>query len=889
MASCDPRVLKKGEDIIDRWFKKGGIIDLNLGKDSSKFFKQFYESTTGINFDNAHKPITYAQSKHLENRVKRLEKGFKKKTGKIAEMFFLSDEVVKRNYQAKKTFDYFVQQHDFFQGKRDEYQQTMNTIVHLLGEKARALGLMKGGKFKDMNQAHKELQKRYNEYQRIITEEGWGKAEDYWNNNLANLSKESQFKIFELADNALRHPDLVKKEEGTYGIFSDVVEHWQKISGGAGKSGLYGDLKNGLDAYIRAMNESNKLTNNKYSRVLEGLKRIREGLKKQPNYFPTEALNIIPTIRVIQESIYDRSWKSKDYDKLSDYVENIADEMGKQLKLSRHAREKKSKDKLRRSIDVVSMMDKYIRNVTMFNFAGHTTESLLKGVRRLSLLEGDEMKEQAKFYSKYLYDTHAALLGLNINSSMGRNLVRGITSWEFMSKLGLNIRSAARNATQSLQNIVYFGVSGTYNSFKYLQGEMGRIADGEAKKYGVYFASARELTNTLGLFPEVTTANVKGVGGKEKQVMTYKYDTKAQKFTNGLEELARKSGSLMRVVENKVNRQLTFKLAFALHHRYLSNNVGVMEQEVKNAIRTGQRRLKKGETVQSIVNEAVVNKSSAFAANSVKELHYEYSPFAKPKIMRGGVASVLTQFMTYGVNFYNYQYKIAREAKDSLLAGDWRSEQSFRLYRLGMLYSFLYGVLAPLTNTDIGNLVQHDTYERLKNFTDQMSEDPTIRKRAFFGKGPLIGTVGGPFISDVITLGNVFGFYDLLSNGEMSDSNLLGYLAGYEDYASKRKSEKVFDVVRVLNTQVARSAFVSLPRMWNGASFGTLAEIESGLFKDKLQQQRKLEYMYPLLKPFGVKKPKYAVKKGRKKKPQPKRNLVLESLESLSKTIGSYT
>ena len=56
----------------------------------------------------------------------------------------------------------------------------------------------------------------------------------------------------------------------------------------------------------------------------------------------------------------------------------------------------------------------------------------------------------------------------NIDATF-RALARGITSWQFISKLGLNLRSAARNATQSLQNYVYFGFKGWHNANKYLQ------------------------------------------------------------------------------------------------------------------------------------------------------------------------------------------------------------------------------------------------------------------------------------------------------------------------------------------------------------------------------------------------------------------------------------
>ena len=50
----------------------------------------------------------------------------------------------------------------------------------------------------------------------------------------------------------------------------------------------------------------------------------------------------------------------------------------------------------------------------------------------------------------------------------------------------------------------------------------------------------------------------------------------------------------------------------------------------------------------------------------------------------------------------------------------------------------------------------------LKNYRDAFqSDDPERRKDAFFGKGPIIGTAGGPTISDLITIGNLSGLYEL--------------------------------------------------------------------------------------------------------------------------------
>jgi hypothetical protein len=541
--------------------------------------------------------------------------------------------------------------------------------------------------------------------------------------------------------------------------------------------------------------------------------------------------------------------------------------------LSKHALEAKYGNRARHNKDVIGVLDNYIRNITMFNFAGTTSAKLLEGIRKLHTMSPKEAEHQAQFYIDYLYDTHATMMGLNIKSPFWRATTRNVTAWEFMSKLGLNVRGAFRNATQSLQNYVYFGAKGMRDSFAYLRTQnIGDLAQSEAKKHGVYFADARELTNTLGLFPDVATSKI-----NDKEVLTYKYDSASRKFTEGLEKFAATTAKPMRWVENKVNRQLTFKLAFALRHQQLNNNAGMIERDITKAIKAG--KLDKDTNVNDYVQNLITKRSSNFAANMVKELHYEYSGFAKPKILRTPAGSILGQFMTYSVNFWNYQHKIATKGKDSIVAGDWGSPEAFRLYRLGMLYSFLYGILSPLTNTDVGNLIQHDTYERYKNFADAFSEDEEQKRKAFFGKGPIIGTIGGPFVSDVVTMGNVFGLYDLMSNGDMDEHSWLGYLAGYQDYADSRDSDRVYDAVRTLNTEVARQAYVILPRMWNGAGIGTLAQIELGLFPNKEMKEKKAK----AAKAVGLPTPSYAEPKPVKKKRAKIKDPVLEALKNLSK------
>ena len=264
----------------------------------------------------------------------------------------------------------------------------------------------------------------------------------------------------------------------------------------------------------------------------------------------------------------------------------------------------------------------------------------------------------------------------------------------------------------------------------------------------------------------------------------------------------------------------------------------------------------------------------------VKELHYEYSPFAKPKALRTAPGAVLGQFSTYSINFFNYQRKIAKRGASDIVHGDWDSPEAWRLYRLGMLALAVEG-LSIATNSDFGNLIQNDTLSRIKQYTTLVTKDEAAKKRAFFGKGPILGTFGGPFIADLVTLGNVFGMYKLLLNFETGDTSMLGYLAGYHDYAGSRKDQKVYDVARLINTELARQFFVIGPRAYNGAGFGEIAQMQTGVYPSKFYKNIKAK----LLKSIGAPTPDYA-KTKEKKRAQMAEPDVGKALLSISKIAG---
>ena len=97
--------------------------------------------------------------------------------------------------------------------------------------------------------------------------------------------------------------------------------------------------------------------------------------------------------------------------------------------------------------------------------------------------------------------------------------------------------------------------------------------------------------------------------------------------------------------------------------------------------------------------------------------------------------------------------------------------------------------------------------------------------------------------------------------GMMKENDWMSYMAGYQDFAERTRDEKVFEYVRLLNTQLARTLYSTVPKMVNGTGLTTLIGSELGLYgssnlarqhKDLFKKARKLspkfadDYLTPL-------------------------------------------
>ena len=106
--------------------------------------------------------------------------------------------------------------------------------------------------------------------------------------------------------------------------------------------------------------------------------------------------------------------------------------------------------------------------------------------------------------------------------------------------------------------------------------KVNELLQKEMQRHGVFFAESRELSNAVGLFPDTEVSQVNG-----KDVLTWKYDSASEKVLSGMETTARVTGKAMSWVENNINRNSTFRVAFAQRHKQLNTHRG----DIQNFIR----------------------------------------------------------------------------------------------------------------------------------------------------------------------------------------------------------------------------------------------------------------------------------------------------------------
>ena len=498
------------------------------------------------------------------------------------------------------------------------------------------------------------------------------------------------------------------------------------------------------------------------------------------------------------------------------------------------------------SRNFVNSISNYIGDVNRFNFASfmdaHIVDSLTH-VEKVYKSKG-EAGEYAQSIVSFIEDMHMAVNGDATTSKNTRAMMKTLLGFEFISKLGFSPRTAARNFTQRLLDYVHWGPIQIKKSHDYLEkmtfeeGDYELYIEKALRESGLLFQAASPEYTQSGLDAPASMFKTREWNDAEgKWEMVKK--TKMEKIAKKVEEAAgtKLVTGMHRWAENS-NRKHTFKIGFAQMHRWL-RAAGVKESmaEERSKTKYGKKLIAEGKEVfsEKQYEHEIRKQARNYAINMVIFNHFDYGDYAKNKASRTKMGRFMLQFQHYSFEFFENNLKIVREAKHDVKAKKMLNSLGFfigkdtsahgleKAYRMGLAYFLPPFLISQIFGVNASNLIEHDTIERIKQwFTYFTSEDDDEVAAAFFGKGPILGTVGGPLISDVIDIGVMMDLIDLDEDG------LLTLISGLESNDPSTSTE-VGRKLKIANTFLGRLYERHYPAMRSG-QIGFAAQQEFGFY-----------------------------------------------------------
>ena len=823
----------------------------------------------------------------IKNKINKVSRAYRKgkMSSSVAEMLYTTSAIADRNPEVKGLLEQFIHVNHKLKGRQQKHHTMFSNIVNYIRKESIMRGFEKESFIGTGVQAirGKTVKAKADRFENDIMQ---AKA-DVANNksgaesNLKRLTeaeskfyKEQEGQVFEemlyLVETSI--PDMMRKIEADTSIKNPRKELENRIKdlknedGSAiSTNGMQGAVKeylkmvddtwkvldSGVDAFVKSIAVGLKKTTSK-GEIEKITAKLSERMKphRVAGYFPhytrdntsgfvqglmphLEAVNQATSLRLGGHS---KEAVNNALDGLKAFVESDIDSPSLDAGyLSGHAKRRSRSEDY--SHNFLTVIKNYSDEINRFNFITHSNLATRQALDTVYDIwhKGEDMNGYGQSVVQFIQDMHAAQTGVKaIQNPTVDAMMRTVLGMEFVSKLGWNIRSGIRNKTQSLLNYVYFGWRANKKSDAYIKGlPSENKVDGVLKKHGDRLSIERDMEEQGFLFtegaPQVEEAL--GIRGSMHKVLKYDENTGKvsfvrasgiQKVSEGVAKVAEKSAIIMQKVENS-NRKRTYKTAFSIEHQRLAENY-----EFRNALMDGKIT---GTKMSSDQADAYIwNKSRNFATNMVSMLHFDYGDVSKSKLMRSPLGKILFQFQHYGFKFLELNSSIVKGAKNDILSGSMKGADVLRAYRMSMIYFLAPMIAAGLTGLDFSNIIEHDSQQRVKQLATVLTGSEEDVEAATYGRG-LTAMVGGPFISDMLALGNIMGFVDLDKN------ELSNFLVGYQRQADLDSDEKSAEIMRIFSTALSRTYNSTLPLALQG-NIGFAAQLESGVLSS--QKSRKI-------------------------------------------------
>tara|TARA_Y100000034_G_scaffold131944_1_gene193766 strand:- start:1373 stop:2656 length:1284 start_codon:yes stop_codon:yes gene_type:complete len=358
----------------------------------------------------------------------------------------------------------------------------------------------------------------------------------------------------------------------------------------------------------------------------------------------------------------------------------------------------------------------------------------------------------------------------------------------------------------------------------------------QMNRFGILFGektrtAASTAIATAGSIEAVTPAGtmMTSEGGLRRTEQTI-----TGKAAASMAKVAEKSAGPLQIAEN-ANRKGTFKRAFAMEFTTMNRSRDYFKNQWMESKKTNKP------PSEEVLTSYIEHLAGNAAAKAVGDLHFHYDNWAKAKVLQTKTGKVVGQFQTYRFALWDLQWQMLKDAKRGVGAGKFgmfETDAQGKITRIipeiqqAMRYLSLYSLLVPVaaiaTNLDFDNLVQNETYDTAERFFKYYTADADDIEQLedkygqFFGKPALAGNLG-PFVSDILTLTDLFDIYDTTPE-ELQETMKMKYDPKDPDWWYK--------FARVFNIQGSRTAWHTIPAYLRGQE-QRMFRVETGLYKPK--------------------------------------------------------
>ena len=590
-------------------------------------------------------------------------------------------------------------------------------------------------------------------------------------------------------------------------------------------------LTRGVDAYLDGI----KLGLKSAGRSPDDIKTIEKKLKELIT--PSEEIGYYPHYRYdLNSTFYDNLMPKlealnvvtrESFIRDQQGIDNALSEINKYLDQSSYllqrAKHRKKDDTAKYSLNFPVVMKRYTDEVSRFNFMAYSNKYAREAIDNVKTMwhKGVELDGYGKDVINEILDLHEAQTGSREMKHPEFNaLQRTLLNLEFVSKIGLNPRSAVRNLSQTLLNVVQWTPRQIFKMKRWYKKEIGiefentieQMFDEVGLKYEdpVMLMEAGE---------RVDSAMGAKVNISKDLSLTFRKPgpfTAAAKFTGKLGAFA---GKMHSKVEN-YNRKLTFKMAFYEAYKGFKFDKSFNEFFRKELAK--KKNWDESSVTDNMVHNEIMKRAKNYAIRMTTLLHFDYADISKNKLMKTQIGRMMLQFQHYGFEFFNYNLDVAKDAYHGRLnpkdPATWRAMSMMMVYGLAPL---MMGMMAG--NEDWFGLIQHNTAERANQIYQIFTGDEEEVREAFYGKPPALAFFGGPFFNDILTVGQMYRWWDL------SDNELFRGAQDWQKLAELEDDDKLRELTGIMAPQFQRWRTQTLPIL-NSSGFFPAVKFELGLY-----------------------------------------------------------